>query len=147
MGRLDPIYTPEQKEEAIRLVIEEGLSAKDAQQRLAQGSNGLPPFNMPWETIRSKVKAARLQGRTTLADGPMPEAVAALIKEAVSALEVDFRQIKTLQRKGEADPDRLDKAVKTLAALDKLVKTNSDNTPEAKPKSPLAFLDTKQAAA
>ena len=129
-------YTPGQIAEACRLVNEEGIGPAQARLTLAEGSNGLAPFDMPKETIR---KYARDDRSFNAPDLPAGEEANELAKRAIDMANQELNHLHTAIEKGKRDPAQVDKWLTVIDHATKMRRDHKGDTTKNTP-SPLDTL-------
>ncbi len=122
-GAQAPVYTDEAKAEAVRLVIEEKLSYREAEKRTGVNSS----------TVSNEVGKWRQRNVPDKPDGPLAVQVADYAERLSS---IAHSEITTLEAKkaGQVSLEQLEKALKVVAALDKLAKSHPGDPGSGEPK-------------
>lgn len=128
MGRFDPSWTDEQNTEAVRLVLEQGMSQRQAAEQMGMSDSHIG-------RLINSAEPPQLDDQNPVGD--MANRAIVLANRELASLE----RTHSKHTSGKpVDMDRLAKITKNLIDLDKLLKANRTSTTPPAEDHPLAGL-------
>ncbi len=129
MGRWDPQYTPEQNQQAIDLVLKDGLSQRAAAAEMV--NRGIEMSDSHIGRLITNADPPSLDENNPV--GELAQRMLVLANREVAALERTYSK----HSSKPLELDRAAKATKLLIDLDKLLKANRRTEPEKSETGPL----------